>query len=68
MQEISLDTNEILMIPKFCLRIYCLEIIDEKNTLPLSKVLICFEKLSPRRHLEVWRWSLKSLSIFADNI
>ena len=44
MQETSLDTNEIYMIPKFCFRTYYLNIIDEKNTLPLSKVLICYER------------------------
>ena len=29
---------------EFCFRTYCLKIIDEKNTLPLSKVLMCYER------------------------
>ena len=32
------------MIPKFYLKTYCLKIIDEKNTLPLSKVITCYER------------------------
>ena len=54
--------------PQIYFRIYCVKIVGEKNTFPLSNVL-CYEtKLSPSSPLEVWRWNLKSFFIFGDNI
>ena len=48
MQEISLDTNEINMIPKFCFRTYCLKIIDDKIPSPFLKLYVMKETFNKK--------------------